>query len=119
MQGLNRIFIMGYLGNDPQIYSTRKGRPYTGLSVATHRTLSSTVEGDESTEATDWHFIRVWGKQAETCAKYLSKGQGVMVEGYLTQYSQPKEGGEAEKKVGINALRVEFLPCARTTDMAK
>ncbi len=111
MQGLNRIFIMGLLGNDPQMYTTRSGRPFAGLSVATHRPSLPTEEGGAK-DTTDWHFIRVWGKQGENCTKYLSKGQGVLVEGYLTQYVQTKEDGEGEKKTGITAVRVEFLPRA-------
>ena len=111
MQDLNRIFIMGRLGNDPKMYTTKSGHPFAGLSVATHRP-SAPDEGGETKETTDWHFIRVWGKQAENCAKYLNKGQGVMVEGYLTQYVQTKEDGEGERKTGINAIRVNFLPRA-------
>jgi len=110
MQGLNRIYLLGYLGNDPYKYQTTTGRPYTGLSIATTRKNYGAEEG-ESKETTDWHFVRVWGKQAESCVKYLTKGQPVMVEGYLSQYSQQKEGSEeTERKVGINATRVDFLP---------
>lgn len=125
MQGLNRIFLLGRLGNDPQIYSTSQGRPYTGLSLATHRPGTPDESGNRGKEITDWHYIRVWGKQAESCAKYLTKGQPVLVEGYLTQYAKTGdnetssfEGLEVkpEKKVTITALRVDFLPRAKMSE---
>ncbi len=111
MQGLNKILLMGRLGSTPHIQATKNGKSFTGLSIATHRNRN-TADGDGSTtsETTDWHYVRVWGTQAETCAKYLTKGQPVLVEGYLSHFSQSKENGETEKKTGINALRVDFLP---------
>jgi single-strand DNA-binding protein len=115
MQGLNRIFLMGRLGNTPMISTSKNGNSYTALSLATHRPAAGQEEGGQK-EITDWHFVRVWGKQAENCAKYLEKGQVVMVEGYLTQYLQPKDGGETEKKTGVTAVRVNFLPRAISRD---
>lgn len=121
MQGLNRIFLLGYLGQDPKTYSTKNGQQYTGLSIATHRYSAAPrdeEDGEEAKEKTDWHYVHVWGKQAENCAKYLSKGQGVMVEGYLTQYRKESEDGEIQSKVSINALHVTFLPRARGLSLA-
>ncbi len=94
MQGLNKIFLLGRLGNDPQIYSTSTGRPYTGLSLATQRTTNIEGEDGKTKDTTDWHYVRVWGKQAENCAKYLTKGQPVLVEGYLSHYTQAREREE-------------------------
>lgn len=111
MNGLNRIFLMGRLGNSPQLYSTKGGKTYAGLSVATHRYKSNSAESEqEGSETTDWHFVRVWGTQAQTCAKYLSKGQPVLVEGYLSHYTVSSDKFGDEKKTSINAIRVEFLP---------
>jgi single-strand DNA-binding protein len=111
MQGLNKIFLLGRLGNDPQLYSTRNGKQFAALSIATTRYTSTNEEPNESKDNTDWHFVKVWGKSAENCTKYLTKGQAVMIEGYLTHYTQVGEDGkQGEKKTGINALKVEFLP---------
>jgi single-strand DNA-binding protein len=107
MYGTNKIFILGYLGSAPKMLSSRTGSPYTALSIATHRTATK-EEG--SSKLTDWHFVRVWGRQAETCVKYLTKGQTVFVEGYLTQYSVDKDDGSKERKTAVQALRVEFVP---------
>lgn len=128
MQGLNRIFLLGRLGNDPQMYSTSQGHPYTGLSLATHRQGVPDDSGNKGKDITDWHYIRVWGKQAESCAKYLTKGQPILVEGYLTQYSKANEDKTAsldglsvkpEKKVTITALRVDFLPRAKMSEQTQ
>ncbi len=111
MNGLNRIFIMGFLGSDPQTHPTKTGKKYTSLSIATHRHIGG-VEGEgekKFKQATDWHYVRVWGKEAETCARYLSKGNPVLVEGYLTQYAQQREG-KIERRTSIHAIHVDFLP---------
>jgi single-strand DNA-binding protein len=107
MKGFNKIFILGRVGNDPALQVAKTGESYTRLSIATNRKVRG--EDGVETEATDWHSVRVWGKQADTCSKYLRKGQGVMIEGYLSNYEATREGGEKEKRVGINAIKVEFL----------
>ena len=113
MRGFNRIFLLGNLGNDPQMQTTATGKSFTNLSVATHR--NTMLPDGESKETTDWHFVRVWGKQAENCHKHLTKGRTVLVEGYLTQYIQKKNEGESHKITSINAIRVDFLPRANTS----
>lgn len=99
MQGFNKIFILGRVGNQPVSQIAKNGESYARLSIATNY-------GD----TTEWHNVLVWGKQADTCSKYLQKGQGVMVEGYLSSYEVDRENGEKERRIGINALKVEFLP---------
>src|SRR5690606_38554039 len=94
------------LGKTPQLEQSESGQNYTNLSIATNH-LSRANEGERQT---DWFWVRVWGKQAENCTRYLQKGQGVMVEGYLNTYLSEKSDGRSETRVGINALKVEFLP---------
>jgi len=109
MRGINKLFLMGCLGTDPQTYQSKSGKEYVGLNLATHR--NSTANGDGSSkETTDWHFVRVFGKSADHCRKYLAKGAPVFIEGYLTQYQTDGEEGQKEKRTGINAVKVEFLP---------
>lgn len=107
MNGLNRIFLMGHLGSAPQAYQTKSGGNYTSLNIATNRHMGH--EDGQSKTVTDWHYVRVWGPTAENCVKYLDKGSHVFVEGYLTQYSRVSEG-KTDRRTGINALRVDFLP---------
>jgi single-strand DNA-binding protein len=114
MHGLNKTFIMGYLGSHPQTYSSKQGSSYTALSIATHRQIGA--EGDRR-DTTDWHYVRVWGKQGEACVKFLKKGYPVFIEGYLTQYSQQKDDGKTERKTGITAQRVQFLPRSQREEL--
>ena len=115
MQGMNKVFLMGYLGQEPEPRTSSGGRAYTVLNLATHRRSYS--KEDESTEIkTQWFQVCVWGKQAETCSKYLAKGQGVMIEGYLNPYISAAEGGEQRYGMAITASHVEFLPRAKDRD---
>lgn len=109
MQGLNKIFLLGYLGHSPQVFKAKDGQVYASLSLATHRRRHSS-DDSEVRDFTDWHYVRVWGKQAENCIKYLSKGQPVLVEGFLTQYTQVAQDGSNQRRIGITATRVDYLP---------
>ncbi len=115
MQGLNKLFLLGYLGQEPEARTSSGGRPYTLLNVATHkRTYSGESEAPET--KTQWFQVCVWGKQAETCSRYLSKGQGVMVEGYLNPYKTPTTDGH-RYGLAINASHVEFLPRTKQREL--
>jgi single-strand DNA-binding protein len=114
MYGFNRVFIMGNLGRKPELTQTENGTTYASLSIATNYIRASDKE-----RHTDWFRVKVWGKQAENCSRYLDKGQGVMVEGYLNSYTtEPSDKSEKpETRIGINAIKVEFLPkAARDSD---
>lgn len=71
-----KLIIIGNLGRDPEMRFTPNGDPVTSFSVATSRKYG---EKDETT----WFRVTVWGKQAESCNTYLSKGSKVLVEGRL------------------------------------
>ena len=107
MMGMNRVFILGRLGRDPQHYEDKLGRKFVRLSLATERRWLSD-SGKES--KTDWHSVMVWGKRAELCIQYLKKGVPVMVEGSLQSYDSNNENGEKKTHTSILASRVEFLP---------
>ena len=113
MTGLNRIFLMGYLGSTPRITMSRKGTPYTMLSICSPKKRGD-GEAEQKSQA-DWHQVHVWGKQSELCAKFLNKGRVVLVEGYLAQYSVDNEG-KKERRTAINAVRVDWLPKAESTE---
>lgn len=111
MHGLNKVFLMGYLGQAPEERRSSTGSPYTVLNLATHH---KSYKKDDHPEAikTSWFQVSVWGKQAETCTRYLNKGQGVFVEGYLNPYKTKTEDGDDRYGMGINASKIEFLPRA-------
>lgn len=114
MKGVNRIFLMGRLGSEPKMQQTKSGRSFTALNIATNRQFKE-ANGATNTH-TDWHRVTVWGQQGERCAQYLSKGQPVMVEGYLSTYERELPEGHKIQQTTITALSVEFLPKGNSSE---
>jgi single-strand DNA-binding protein len=80
-RGLNKVLLIGRLGQDPEMRYTPSGRPLTKFQLATNRSWT-TADGEKKRE-TEWFNIVAWGKLAEICNQYLSKGQQVYIEGRL------------------------------------
>jgi single-strand DNA-binding protein len=76
-----KIIIVGNLGRDPEMRYTPNGKAVTDFSVATNRRWTN-QDGSQA-EETVWFRVSAWGKLAETCNQYLSKGRQVLVEGRL------------------------------------
>ena len=90
--GVNKVILVGNLGQDPEIRYTPDGRPIANFSIATSETWNDKNTG-ERREKTEWHRVVVFGKLAEICGEYLSKGRQVYIEGKLqTRKWQTKEG---------------------------
>jgi single-strand DNA-binding protein len=106
---LNRATIIGHLGQDPELrYLPTSGQPVTGFSVATDE--SFTDKDGQRQERTDWHQVVVYGKAAENCHKYLTKGREVYVEGRLrTREYEARDNGGKRRRTEIIASRVQFL----------
>jgi single-strand DNA-binding protein len=108
MASVNKVILVGNLGNDPELRYTPGGQAVCDLRIAT--TESFTGRDGEKKENTEWHSVVVWGKQAENCSKYLSKGRQAYVEGRLrTRTWDDKETGKKNYKTEIVAQIVQFL----------
>ena len=81
IEDINKVMIIGNLGRDPEMRYTPSGRPLTKFQLATNRSWT-TADGEKKRE-TEWFNIVAWGKLAEICNQYLSKGQQVYIEGRL------------------------------------
>ena len=91
-RGLNKVMLIGRLGHEPEMRYTPSGRPLTKFQLAVNRSWKS-AGGEKKTE-TEWFNVVTWGKLAEICNQYLSKGQQVYIEGRLhTRQWQDEEGG--------------------------
>lgn len=110
MKSMNRVFLMGHLGREPQLTISKTGKPYARLSVATNRSWKNAEEQWE--EKTDWHSVFVWGPLAERCTHNLRKGALVFVEGSLTYWSVAQESNKLYKNA-IHANDVQYLNPAR------
>lgn len=102
---MNKTYIIGHLGADPELKALTSG-PVCNFSVATSETW---VKDGEKHERTEWHRIVVWGKRAEVCAKYLTKGSQVAIEGKLQTRSWEGQDGHKKYTTEIVAEHVEFL----------
>ena len=110
---VNKVILVGRLGQEPELRYTSSGTPVCNLSVATSESWTDKSSGQKQ-EKTEWHRIVVWNKQAEFCNQYLSKGRQVYIEGQL----QTRSWEDAEKNkrytTEINARTVQFLGDARS-----
>ena len=105
---LNRVTIIGHLGQDPELRYLTNGQAVGRFSVATGESYADR-EGNRH-ERVEWHQIVVFGKVAETCGKYLAKGRQVYVEGgRRTREYEAKNNGGKRQRTEIVASRVQFL----------
>jgi len=107
MGTMNRVFLMGNLTRDPEIRKTATGLAVSDLGVAVSEKYRN--KAGEIVETTCFADVVVWGRQAETCAQYLSKGAPVMVEGRLQLDQWQTEAGEKRSKLRVRADHVQFL----------
>jgi single-strand DNA-binding protein len=107
MSSVNKVLLIGRLGQQPDMRYTPNGQAVTGLRLATNRSLTG-PEG-ERRDMTDWHDIVVWGKQAETVSKYTGKGDLVYVEGRLQTRSWEGADGQKHYRTDVVAEDVRFL----------
>jgi single-strand DNA-binding protein len=89
MRSVNKVILVGHLATDPEQSTTPAGRIRVTFPVATHR--DTTSDGAKK-EVTDYHRVVTWGKLAEICQRYLSKGQGIYVEGMLLNRAYERDG---------------------------
>jgi single-strand DNA-binding protein len=92
MAGVNKVILVGNLGQDPELRYTQDGMAICNLSLATSDSWKDKNSG-EKRERTEWHRIVIFGKLAEICGEYLKKGRQIYIEGRLqTRKWQDKEG---------------------------
>ena len=104
---LNKVMVIGRLGADPELKYTTTGAPVTTLSVATDEGYVD--KNGTKVDRTEWHRVSVFQKSAENCAKYLSKGSLVYVEGKLQTRKWQDQQGQDRYSTDIRADRVQFM----------
>ena len=104
---INKAMVYGNLTRDPELRSLPSGIQVCSFSLATNRVYN--VRDGNKQEQVDYHNVAVFGKQAETSAKYLKKGSGAFVEGRLQTRSWDKDGVK-QYRTEIVADRVQFGP---------
>lgn len=89
-RGVNKVILLGNLGNDPDVKYTQGGMAIGTLSVAT--TYSRKDKDGNFQEKTEWHRVKLFGKTAEVAGEYLKKGRQVYIEGRIEYGSYEKDG---------------------------
>jgi single-strand DNA-binding protein len=105
--GVNKVILVGNLGADPDMRYTPSGQGVCELRVATSESWND--KNGQRQERTEWHRIVVWGKRAEVCSKYLSKGRQVFVEGRIQTRTYDDKDGNKRYITEIIANDVQFL----------
>ena len=104
---MNKIIVIGNLGKDPEMRYTPNGQSVTSFSVASNRKY--TTAAGEQREETEWFNVNAWGKLAELCNQYPTKGRQVYVEGRLSSRSYEARDGQMRFVNEINLTDVQFL----------
>lgn len=105
--GVNKVILVGHLGADPDMRYTPSGQGVCELRLATSESWND--KNGQRQERTEWHRVVVWGKRAEVCSKYLSKGRQVFVEGRIQTRSYDDKEGNKKYITEIIAADVQFL----------
>jgi single-strand DNA-binding protein len=107
MPSLNKVTIIGNVGNEPEMRFTPNGKPVTSFSVATNW-VYTTPEGERRQE-TEWFNIVAWNRLAEQCNQFLAKGKLVYAEGRIHTRNWEGQDGQTHSKMEVVANRVIFL----------
>lgn len=106
-RGVNRVTILGNLGNDPEVKYTNSGSAIANLTVATSESWNDKATGEKK-EITEWHRVVLFGKLAEVAGEYLRKGSQVYIEGQLRTRKWTDNAGvekyTTEIVVGMNGV---------------
>ena len=107
MAGVNKAILVGNLGRDPELRQTPNGQSVVNFTLATSETW--TDKSGERVERTEWHRIVAWGRTAEMCAQYLTKGRTVYIEGRIQTREWEDKEGNKRYTTEINASTVNFI----------
>jgi len=108
---MNRVLLTGRLTRDPELRTTASGKAVAQFSIASHQYVGGK-------ELSEFHSIVAWNRLAETCGRYLGKGQQVAVEGRISTRTWDDDKGVRHWKTEIVASSVEMLSGRRKKDYA-
>ena len=107
MSSMNRVFLAGNLTREPELKRTNGNLAVAELGVAINEKYKG--RDGETVERVCFADVVVWGRQAETCCEFLTKGAAVLVEGSLQLDRWETQDGQSRSKMRIRAQRVQFL----------
>lgn len=98
---INKVFLIGHVGNKPVVKEGKTGNKYATFSIATN-------SGYGDKRVTEWHSLTCFGKQAEFVEQYLDKGMMIFIEGHI-QYESFEKDGKKSKSTKIIAETVKIV----------
>ncbi len=110
---VNKVILIGRLGNDPDVRTITSGAKVATISMATNESYK---KGDEWQETTEWHRVVLWRNRADFAEKYLKKGTRVYVEGKLQTRQWQDNNGQQHYTTEIIANDIQLLDGAANYD---
>lgn len=107
MANLNKVFLIGNLTRDPELRYVPSGTAVASFGLATNRTYKTS--SGETKKDTCFVKVVAWGRTAEVCGEYLSKGSPVFVEGRLQYRAWDSPNGEKRNTLEVQAERIQFI----------
>ncbi len=107
-RGINKVIAIGYLGGDPETRYVPSGAAVTTFSIAVNESWKDKQTG-ETKERTEWINCEVWGKLAEICAEYLTKGSQCYIEGALRTDKWQDKNDNTRYTTKVRVDNVQFL----------
>lgn len=104
---VNKVILVGNLGQDPEVRYTGGGTAVANLRLATNERW--TDKSGQKQERTEWHRIVAWGRQAEVAGEYMRKGQMLYVEGSLQTRQWEDRDGNTRYTTEVKALLLKML----------
>jgi single-strand DNA-binding protein len=107
MSGVNKVILIGNLGNDPDLRHTPSGTAVSNLRIATNEFFTN--RDGQKEQRTEWHRVVAFGRLAEICNQYLKKGRQVYIEGRLRTREWEDQKGEKRYTTEITATNMVML----------
>ncbi len=117
MAGINKVIIVGHLGNEPEMRSMPNGEAVANISVATSESWTDKTTGERK-EVTEWHRIVLYRRLAEIAGQYLHKGSQVYVEGRLKTRKWQDNNGQDRYTTEIQGDNLQMLGGAQAPSAA-
>ena len=115
MAGINKVIIVGFLGNDPEIRTTPNGEMIANISVATSESWTDKNNGEKKTQ-TEWHRIVLYRRLAEIAGQYLTKGSQIYIEGRLKTRKWQDSNGQDRYTTEIQGDNLQMLDSRQSGD---
>ena len=106
-RGVNKVILIGNLGQDPELRYTGSGTAVCNLRIATNESYKD--QDGQFVEKTEWHSVVAWSRLAEICGEYLKKGSRVYFEGSLQTRSWEDRDGNTRYTTEIKAREMMML----------